>query len=240
MRQSMKEVLFSTFGPGSRLIELGCGTGDEAISLANRGCDVFAFDPSPRMVAIASEKAAATRTEGTVRCFVGRSADLARHLASMSPNVTFDGAYASFSLSYERDLSSVSDALAPWIRPGGGFVVAAMNRVCGAELAAAFVSGHPRLAGRRLGEQTLHKVGEYATPIFPRTIREIVEAVREHFVLEDGRALPAILPPHYSNRLLGRWSAVLELLARMDPHLGALPLVRALGDHNLLRFRRRT
>jgi SAM-dependent methyltransferase len=236
----MKKVLLSSFDPGSRLVELGCGTGDEAISLAAHGCSIFAFDPSPGMVAIASDKATATRTEGTVRCFVGRSADLARHLGSVRPRMKFDGAYASFSLSYERDLTSASDALAPWIRPGGRFVVSAMNRLCGAELAAAFLSGHPRLAGRRLGEQTLHKVGEFATPIFPRTVREIVEAFREHFVLEDRRALPAVLPPHYANRTLGRWPIVFNILTRTDPHVGALPLLRCLGDHNLLRFRRRT
>jgi len=240
MRRFMKQVLLSTFESGSRLIELGCGTGDEAISLAAHGCEIFAFDPSPEMVAIASRKGATTRTEGTVRWFVGRSADLIHHLGNPTPAMRFDGAYASFSLSYERDLASVSEALAPWIRPGGRFVVAAMNRVCGTELAAAFISGHPGLAGRRLADQTLHKVGEVATPIFPRTIGEVVEAFRKHFVLEDGRALPAILPPTYSNRSLGRWPALVELLARMDSYVGTLPVVRSLGDHNLLRFRRRT
>jgi ubiquinone/menaquinone biosynthesis C-methylase UbiE len=236
----MLQFLLSTFGSGSRLIELGCGTGDEAIFLAAHGCEVFAFDPSPRMVAIGSRKAAATRTEGTIHWFVGRSVDLARCLGNSIPPRGCDGAYASFSLSYERDLPSVSEALAPWIHPGGRFAVAAMNRVCGAELAGAFLSGHPRLAGRRLAKQTLHKVGEYATPIFPRTMREIVEAFREHFALEDGQALPAILPPAYSNRTLGRWPAVLQILARIDSYAAHLPVVRSLGDHNLLLFRRRT
>jgi ubiquinone/menaquinone biosynthesis C-methylase UbiE len=240
MRRRTQQVLLSTFESGSRLIELGCGTGDEAIALAAHGCEIFAFDPSPRMVAVASQKAAATRTEGTVRWFVGRSADLARQLGSPPLPMSFDGAYASFSLSYERDLSSVSEGLAPWIRSGGQFVVAAMNRVCGAELAAAFLSGHPGLAGRRLAARTLHKVGEVATPVFPRTMRDIAEAFREHFVLEQGRALPAILPPPYFNRMLGRWPALVEVLARMDPYVGTLPVVRSLGDHNLLRFRRRT
>jgi len=239
MRRAMSQALLSTFEPGNRLIELGCGTGDEALALASHRCELFAFDPSPRMIEIARQKADEHRMGRNVRFFVGRAADLSRELAKASPGIQFDGAYASFSLSYERDLQPVSQALAPWIRPNGRLVIATMNRLCGTELAAAILSGHPRLAGRRLSERTLHKVGQYATPVFPRTTREVVKSVSHHFVFEDVRALPAILPPHYANRALARWPMVLDMLSELDPHLGMLPLLRWLGDHNLVRFRRR-
>src|SRR5712692_1613336 len=52
-------ALVSTFGPGDRLLELGCGTGTEAIELAKRGCRVFGLDISEGMVARAREKVAA-------------------------------------------------------------------------------------------------------------------------------------------------------------------------------------
>ncbi|MYR40396.1 methyltransferase domain-containing protein [Streptomyces sp. SID4944] len=40
-------------GPGSRVLEVGCGTGQATVPLAARGCRVTAVDAGPRMAAIA-------------------------------------------------------------------------------------------------------------------------------------------------------------------------------------------
>ena len=240
MRREMSRALTATFGTGKRLIELGCGTGDEALALAPNQSEIFAFDPSLRMIEIASRKAAASGTGGNVRFSVGKATDLLRHLGDESQKTGFDGGYASFSLSYEPDLRVVSKALAPWIRPGGWFVMATMNRICGVEFAGALLSAHPRLAGRRLEKRTLHKVGAYSTPIFPRTTKEVIDAVRDYFHFEDVRALPVIMPPPYANRAVAGWGALLDILAELDSHLGSFPVIRLFGDHNLLRFRRNT
>jgi len=239
MRQSITKALHETFKQGDRIIELGCGTGDDAIDLATQGCEIIATDPSSKMIEIASKKASTSRAGRNVRFLVGGGANWLRDPAGMPTDIVFDGGYANFSLSYEPDLPSVSEALASWLRPGGRLLIAAMNRLCGVEMAIALLSGHPRLAGRRLALQTLHKVGEFTTAVYPRTTEELVDAFRRHFVLEDARALPAILPPHYANQLLIRWGALMAVLERLDPLLGAFPVVRFLGDYNLLRFRRK-
>lgn len=40
-------------GPHSRVLEIGCGTGQATLPLAQRGCDVVAMDLSPDMAAVA-------------------------------------------------------------------------------------------------------------------------------------------------------------------------------------------
>src|SRR5262245_22665860 len=40
-----------------RVLEIGCGTGEDAIRLARRGVDVLATDPSPSMLLVAAAKA---------------------------------------------------------------------------------------------------------------------------------------------------------------------------------------
>jgi len=42
--------------PSGRLLEIGCGTGDNARFLAGRGCEVTAIDLSPTAVALAADK----------------------------------------------------------------------------------------------------------------------------------------------------------------------------------------
>jgi len=238
MRRETTRTLFATFTRGSRLIELGCGTGDEAISLALRGCEVIACDPSRKMIEIAEAKAVEQGVGRNIRFFVSRAADLRASRQQLAKAGPLDGGYASFSLSYEPDLAPVSEVLSSLIRPSGRFVIASMNRLCGTELALALLAGRPGLAGRRLRRETLHKVGQFATAVFPRTPDETIRAFRPHFVLEHLRALPAILPPHYANRTLAKWPGMLDFLAWADSYIASYPLVRRLGDHSLFRFRR--
>src|SRR5579862_425892 len=57
MRAEMWRQLDTTFAPGSRLLDLGCGTGLDAVRLARQGHSVTATDWSPRMLERTAERA---------------------------------------------------------------------------------------------------------------------------------------------------------------------------------------
>src|SRR5512142_2340783 len=65
-RRRVWERLASLFKPGDRVIELGCGTGEDAIWLAKRGVRVLAGDASPAMLAETARKARAENVEALV------------------------------------------------------------------------------------------------------------------------------------------------------------------------------
>ena len=49
--------LLEKFAPGAKsILDLGCGTGRHAVSLAKRGFDVFGFDFSTKMIVKAKER----------------------------------------------------------------------------------------------------------------------------------------------------------------------------------------
>src|SRR5215212_940281 len=50
MRETVWRALMEACPPGARLLDLGCGTGIDAIELARRGYAVLATDWSPQMV----------------------------------------------------------------------------------------------------------------------------------------------------------------------------------------------
>src|SRR5512136_207054 len=49
--------LARVFRPTQRILDLGCGTGADAIHLAMAGVSVVATDASPKMIAVARDKA---------------------------------------------------------------------------------------------------------------------------------------------------------------------------------------
>src|SRR6201998_2740687 len=57
MRREMWRWLDATYAPGSRLIDLGCGTGLDAVRMAQLGHIVTATDWSPQMVQQTRERA---------------------------------------------------------------------------------------------------------------------------------------------------------------------------------------
>src|SRR5215213_2088503 len=52
------------FGEGSYVIDLGCGTGQMSIPLAQRGARVYAIDPAPDMLAVGRDVAARAGVSG--------------------------------------------------------------------------------------------------------------------------------------------------------------------------------
>ena len=87
MRAVSLRVLHATFAPGQRLLEVGCGTGEEALALARHGCTVLATDIAPEMVALTRAKAAAAGLAARVETRVLGAEGLAQLTGEL-----FDGA----------------------------------------------------------------------------------------------------------------------------------------------------
>jgi demethylmenaquinone methyltransferase / 2-methoxy-6-polyprenyl-1,4-benzoquinol methylase len=102
--------------PGSRVLDLCCGTGDQAIALRRRGARVAAADFCVPMLAIARHKLARTAAPRP-------SALAADALALPFPDRHFAGATVSFGLRNVADLDAALREIARVLRPGGKLVV---------------------------------------------------------------------------------------------------------------------
>src|SRR5437016_1424344 len=93
LRVRVWERLAGLFKSGDRVLEIGCGTGEDAIWLAKRGIHVTASDASAAMLAEARRKA---RQEGVGDLIELRQLDLARAAAWDVPNSAYDGVTSNF------------------------------------------------------------------------------------------------------------------------------------------------
>jgi ubiquinone/menaquinone biosynthesis C-methylase UbiE len=108
-------------GPRDQVVDLGCGTGQLSLPLAERGARVLAVDVSPAMVKRLDEKAR-NRAIVNLEC-------LAAPIESLSlPPGSVDLIVTSYALHHLRDADKdrLVTAAYHWLQPGGSLIVADM------------------------------------------------------------------------------------------------------------------
>jgi SAM-dependent methyltransferase len=237
LRQENLAVLRATFPPGSRLLEIGCGTGEEALALGQAGYQVVATDISPAMIEAAQAKAGKDR--GNVVWRVLPAGQLASLVADHGPGF-FDGAYASFgALNCEPDLAPAVAALRRLLRPGAGLVCSVMNRWCAWEIGWGLLHLRPGQAFRRVGTGwrdagLASPEGRLAVPTRYYSPHELLQICGPHFRVRQVRGLPVLLPPPHLAHLLERHRALFRQVEKIERRLRDLFPFRAWGDHFLI------
>jgi SAM-dependent methyltransferase len=241
MRQISLTTLLATFEAGQRVLEIGCGTGEEAIELAGRGISVVATDLSPQMVEQTRQKAVTAGLEGRiqVRCLA------AGQLAALQDEWgagTFDGAYSSFGpLNGEPGLTPVCWALTALLRPGSPLVASVMNRYCAFEILWYLTHLRPRQAIRRWGGRSMAPVSTGLPDLVPtwyHTPRSFARAFAPAFHQRCCRALPLLLPPPFAASLWLKRARLIRRLAKWEERLASRWPFSWLGDHFLVVLQR--
>ncbi len=237
MRSEMWRCLDATFGPGSHLIDLGCGTGLDAVRMAHLGHRVTATDWSPQMVRRTSDRAQREGvTERVSTVVVG-----AQELQLLDGAGSYDGAYSNLGpLNCVPRLDDVSRECARLLKPGGGLVFTVIGRLCPWEIAHYLGCGRWGRATVRFARGVV-PVGMNQHTIWTRYYgpREFYRAFKREFILEHYRGLCVFAPPPYLTWVREKHAAWHERLWRLDRRLAGLPIIRSMGDHFLMVMKRR-
>jgi SAM-dependent methyltransferase len=207
------------FAPGQRVLELGCGTGEDALFLAQRGVSVLATDISTGMLAAAARKAPGVE-------FAQQDA------AHLTLTETFDGAFANFGvLNCVRDLQTFGAQLP--LRSGARFVAVVMGPFCAWETAWYLAHGDTRRATRRWRTDTVATIGGVPLPVWYPSPRRLRRELEPYFSQRSCEGLGTLLPPSYLSAMVNRWPAP---VARLD---SVMPFGSAWADHYVSVFERR-
>jgi SAM-dependent methyltransferase len=235
LRNESRRELLATFPADSALIEIGCGTGADAVFLAERGRCIAALDISDRMIELTRERVASRKLERTVLLWRGRLDEVAAELGR-SWLYPFDGAYANFSLAYEESLHDVARSVHSLLKIGAHFVFTVPNKICVSALAASVVRLRIRRALERFRDPlwvttrgTTVRVHIYT----PGRIRAVLKGL---FQIEGIVGLPVFMPP--PSLYDARFELLRAKLEVFDNHLARRFPWRLLGDSTLFRARK--
>lgn len=242
MRERAARVMDRAFKPGSRLLELGCGTGIEAARLAANGHRLVLTDVAAGMLQKAAPKVSSVGEGALLGAHVLPAARVGE-LVQWYGRASFDGAFSSFGpLNCEPDPTPVARGLAELVRPGGRVILSVINRICPTEMAWYMLRLDPGAATRRVRGPVLSSAMPGLTPSFMTyyySPADFTRAFGAHFRMLGYRALPVVLPPPYLAHLMRRFPRLFNILGRADDMLAPLPLFRNLGDHFLMELERR-
>jgi SAM-dependent methyltransferase len=241
VRRIMLRRLTRQWQPGARVLEIGCGTGVEAVALAKTGILVAAIDVAPGMLAQTQVRCAAAGVTERVDLHHLAAANLGKLTASYAPG-SFAGAYSSFGpLNCEPDLGKVAEGLHRLIRPGGRVIISAINRFHPFEFAWYALHGDLKRAVRRwngYAEGTVSPTLPDRVPTYYYTPGEFARRFEPGFRVVSWRALLLFLSPPYLAHLSDKYPRYRRIAAGLDRALADKPVLRGLGDHFLIELER--
>jgi ubiquinone/menaquinone biosynthesis C-methylase UbiE len=207
------------FVPGERVLDLGCGTGDDALHLRARGVFVDGVDASQEMVRISRSRGVSVRQL--------RIEDL-RELQG-----SYDGAISNFgALNCIENLHGAATEMARLVRIGGFVAACWMGRFCLWETVWYLAHANMAKACRRWRYKSWST--SFHMNVFYPSRREIEQAFGRHFRLVGWYGIGLTVPPSY----VALPDGVVNALAQIDKLYAHFPGLRGLSDHRLAIFRR--
>ncbi len=237
LREMVRARLAESFKVGDRILELNCGTGEDALWLAQRGIEVVATDVSSQMLAIAERKVSERGLTGKVQT---RRLDLA-HPELDSFEAKFDGAFSNFGgLNCVADLRPVAEMLREVVKPGGKLIFVIMSRWCAWEIVWHLMHWQPRTAFRRLKRQGIEaKIGHSRIQVWYPSLRSVKQTFEPGFKPVGATGLGVFLPPSYLAPVIAKRPRLCRLLYYLEDAAASLFPFTHLADHMIIELERK-
>ncbi len=196
VREQVWRISDGVFPPGSHLLDIGCGSGDDAIHFAAQGIDVAAIDRAPAMIARLREKAAKARVSDRITPHV-------IDLEHFEPDVQYDGLFSNFAaLNCVEHLDAVRELAEKALRPGSAVVLVTFGRLFLPEVLMFLFKGDLKRAFRRLRKEGEGVVEGVRFPVWYHSLSDLKSEFGPRFSLERIRGLRS------AERPLSAWPAM--------------------------------
>ena len=234
LRDRSLAVLRTVFANARSLLEIGCGSGIETMSLLQSGHEVTAVDVSEKMLDVVRGKAQDAGVAERLRCVHLRARDIGR-LVEDAGDSSFDGAYSTYgALNCEPEVRPVVEGLAKLLPPGRRLVAGVYNRWCVFETTSYLFSLRFDRAVGRWHNPVPVGASRFCVDVFAFSAPEFRRLCAPEFELLGVEGVPVIVPPSDLSSYLAKLSNHFDAWTWWDRVLGRRSPLKYLGDHFLM------
>ncbi|HUN08905.1 MAG TPA: class I SAM-dependent methyltransferase [Aggregatilineales bacterium] len=238
LREQVHDRLLQHFRAGDHVLELGCGTGEDARFLAQQGVRVTATDSSEAMLAAARAKLAGNPLVHIAHLDMKKLPASSFRLPATNH---YAGAFANFgAVNCLNEWRTLAAWLSERIRPGGIVGLGVMSLWCLWEPLWHGLHGNLATATRRWKRQgaTFNTNGSPITIHYP-TIRRLQRDFSEWFTCTAVRPLGVFLPPSDVYGAIEKRPRLLGILMGLEQHFGHWTVLAPFADHYWIEFKRK-
>ncbi|KAA3598399.1 MAG: class I SAM-dependent methyltransferase [Calditrichaeota bacterium] len=232
LREKVQAELLKYFPSGSKILEIGCGTGIDAIFLAQKGFSVTCSDPSEEMLKIVKSKSDKLKIQT-----INSQAD---KLNKVLTNEDFDGAFSNFgALNCKIDLKKLSEILSKTLKAESYFVAVVMGNFCIWEILFYSLKLNFGRAFFRFGKSYKDvSLGKDSVPTRYFSPNNFYNLFKTEFEIEKVLPIGFLLPPPYLSYKFKPQSKVLGFFNKLDKVFN-FKFCGKLSDHFLIALKRR-
>lgn len=199
------------------VLELNCGTGEDAVWLAKQGCSVLATDISETMISVAKAKVSKAKLGANVTCKTLGIEDLKELDATQQYDVIFSD-FGGLNCVAPEDFEKISQSLQRLLKPNGRFIGVIMSRFCWWETLYFTLKGQFKKAWRRRGKEAI------AAPLTTNTSvdtwyyspQEFRRFLQKEFDYQAVHPIGFMLPPSYLDNWFKNKPFLMRLLNRLE------------------------
>lgn len=236
LRESVWKYLDKVLKQNSSLnvLEINCGTGEDAIRFAQKGHKVFATDLSETMAKCAHEKV----LEQNLQHMVDVITCDARAIDQCDFSADFDLVFSNFgglNCLNSQELKKLSTDLSGLLKPSGRFIAVVMPRFCVWESMYFLTKFEFNKIFRRNTSNSLSvKVGDEYVDTWYYSPAQFTRIFGDHFKKLATQAVGVAIPPSYMEKGIGSKDQVISQLNQLEGFLGSISSLSAVSDHFLI------
>jgi ubiquinone/menaquinone biosynthesis C-methylase UbiE len=227
------------FADNFRVLELNCGTGEDASIFAQKGCRVTATDISSQMLKVSTAKAEKLGVSASIEFTTLDLNSIEEHHFEDKYDLVFSN-FGGLNCVSESSLRSLKDTLASVLKPNGRFVAVVMPAKCMMETIYFLLRLEVGKAFRRGEKQVEWKndQGEVSM-IHYYSPNEFRDSFKEVFEMKTLLPIGLWIPPSYTEQFFNRHGRILDALKSME-YIFNFSLLSSISDHYLIDFKLKT
>lgn len=220
----------------ANILELNCGTGEDAVWLALNHQRILATDISGEMIKIAQQKACLQKVNNQIRFKVMDIQDARSNLDGEKFDLIFSN-FGGFNCLNNNQFSNwLKEQLPDLLNPGGRFVAVLMSKFCAWESLYFLSKFHFRKAFRRLSKGPVE--GKLSAESSINTWYYAPQWIKNHLpetlTVTAVKAIGLFIPPSYLNHFFATHIKLLSALQKLENSIKEVKAAAFFSDHFLI------